>query len=309
MVNCNLMNRVVKAIFLFLFVSLLSLLHFVVGGSEAAERDRYAPALEIFDRNGNSVLPQTMSQFKSLVAADIMKNPNSFYRNPQHLRMILQAMFYSPKILITHRRHSDRSFESHLIGSAGCAVAAGLNPYAVAALGVHGLYIKHWSDKSKGWSETMLPCELRNKVRQFVDPGAEQFLWLFTGLLGHGPNENVMIGIYEKLKADPNSFDDEDKQLILATLCDEFDEHISGEQWWSDNFKKRTQRGYEAMIDTARLLGNDFLVKLGQIAFHSTQALFPVGSLQPVNVEDQKRLREAVTLINDAAQVIGDKRK
>lgn len=269
---------------------------------------RISPSLEQFDYNGQMLLAQTMSQLKSQLADHIVRFPNGTYADKNSLRMILRAMYTAPKALSIHRRHSDRSFESHLIGTASCAISAGLQPAMVAALGAHGLYIKTWSDSSLGYRRDWTPCDIRPKVRQMIGHEAEHLLWVFTAITGHGPLENFMISLRDELRRNPHAFNEEDKQIILGALCDEFDEHVNGEQWWSTNFKRHTTAGYEAIVEIAKIFNNDFLVHLGEATFRSTQAVFPVdihGELPPSHVP----LRQAVKAINGAAVAIGDKRK
>ncbi|RYG61572.1 hypothetical protein EON64_18475, partial [archaeon] len=179
----------------------------------------YANILSNLEFNTHTLLAETQLQLLLQITADLHANDKSYYHNTAFMRMILRTLTWSSSKLILHRRHADRSFESHGIGTASCAVRAGLHPVSVAALIAHGTYTNKWDDNA--WQANWTPCMMRLRAMKAIGTSVEKRLWLFTVLTGHGPDAMIFKGVADEMRKNFKLFDNPlDKEIILMLLCD-----------------------------------------------------------------------------------------
>jgi hypothetical protein len=271
--------------------------------------DHFAAHSKEYNYGGHYLLAQTVAQFKAQLADHILTYGNaSAYTNSNVLHAIMRALFNSHQTLYDHRLPSDRSFEAHAIGAASCGIHIGLSPLYVAGLLAHGIYIKRWSNQLLGWRKYWTPCELRRRTRILLGADIEEVIWLYTGLLGQGSHPQYVRSWYNYAATYSNAFIGEDQQLLLMALCDEYEEHIGGEQWWSDNIgKNRGEEYFAQSIYLAENYGNKHLVHIGWTAFNSTRALFMRG--QPYSAlaaQKRENMSSIVKTINGVSASVGD---
>lgn len=92
----------------------------------------FAKSLGNYEFHSHTYYAGTTVQLFLQILADLHENPKSYYHQPEHLDMILRSLEYSVDKLTQHRRHADRPFEVHAIGTASCGIMAGLHPVSVA---------------------------------------------------------------------------------------------------------------------------------------------------------------------------------
>ncbi|RYH23646.1 hypothetical protein EON65_17660 [archaeon] len=92
----------------------------------------FAKSLATYEYDTHTYYAGTTVQLLLQILGDMHDNPTSYYHSPDHLDLILRSLRYSNAKLMHHRRHADRPYEVHAIGTASCGIKVGLHPDSIA---------------------------------------------------------------------------------------------------------------------------------------------------------------------------------
>lgn len=220
----------------------------------------------------NEPVAQSSSQLKLQLALQVQANPDMY--TDDQLKAILKALDYTTHIAAENFRHSGRPSTSHLIGTASCVMAEGMGADLIIMSLLHTAYMNFWTDELHPFTKpnpsmtffshnflnhwaaypTHPPtfCETRKLFQDTFGVGAEHALFEFSTLFAHGPHvkspqvwlQGLSAGIYTDLE----------KKVLHMSLCDEYEEHFHGEQFWSMWKNTRTEVFHQGMAEIARQL-------------------------------------------------------
>ena len=217
------------------------------------------------DQNTNHLYRSLTGFLIQLVTDD---NMNRF--TDEELRLMILAVTMTQKISGSSKLFDGTSYSNHFIGVGSAALLTGLPAkYVIVAL-LHSLYLHRWPTEVTG--DSTRDCVKRLYFREHFGSDIEDTLYRWVTTFGNGPWHTCGPTWVDMMNA--GHFDQEDLMLLKVTLCDEVDEAISGDLWFSHNWKRRSEKFENSLLELARRSNNTIVYDLLHLSNSAVRSVY-----------------------------------